>query len=511
MWNPLRLFVRNEAEEYSLSDDNVLKAFYGALSQLSSSGVAVNEQTAMRSTAVLACLIVRAQTVSTLPVDVLRQNADGSKTHDIETPEYRLLSIAPNDLMTSKEFWRWKQLREDTTGNAYARIVWDGYEPREIWPLTGPQPALVIDRATRTAAWNYTGDNFTPAGPIPLRDVLHFKSAVLTSPYEGRSLISLASEAIGVSIGTEQFFARLLGNGSHFPGYLETDRDLTPEDYKAISEQLKGFSGLLNAGQVRIFDRGLTYKQNDMSLKDAQLVEQMRWQLQQICSVFRVPMAAVQDLTNGTYSNTEQQDLSLAKYTAQPICVDTEAVIRHRLFAMKPAYSARFNIDSMLRGDYKTRTEGDAMLVRAGIIAPNEGRAHYDLNPVKGLERPRAELTLGTVTEDGLIHGPAAPLDAPPPAAQPATASAMLAPILSDAADRIRARFEADAKRGRSRADTEKFASEKLAPIAAACAAAGIPFDAAAFLADALEKNPLAGSGDTPGNMESPASGTEEE
>ena len=51
-----------------------------------------------------------------------------------------------------------------------------------------------------------------------------------------------------------------------------------------------GFAGVLQAGVMRIFDRGLKYRQNDMTIKDMDLSPQMKWQLQQICSIFRVPL-----------------------------------------------------------------------------------------------------------------------------------------------------------------------------------------------------------------------------
>ncbi len=500
--NPLRWFgPRNMADSYTIGDDRILEAFYGAVSALSSTGIRVNRETALRSTAVLACLIVRSETFSSLPVNVLRE--EGRNTiRDTSHPSYRLLAISPNPMMHAGEFWRWKQLTEDIHGNAYARIVWKGYTPQEIWPLFGAKPALVVDSQTRQAAYNYTGDCFTPANAYPVREIMHFKGPVLGtgglgtgvdasiytagagSPFEGRSLIDLASDTIGISLGGEQFFGRLLGNGNHFPGYLETDATLDEKDLAAIGKQLKGFRGIFQAGFMRIFDRGLKFKQNTMSMKDAQLTEQLRWQLQMICSIFRVSMAMVQDLTNSTYTNSEQQDLWTAKYTMTPICVNTERVVRFRLFDRQPAYRHVHNLDGLLRGDYKTRAEGDAALARVGILLRNEGRGHYDLNPVPGLDVPLAELTEGTVDEQGLIH---LPIPAPgAPAAGAASAQAVLEPVMRDAVTCIRRRYEADVAKGRSSEDTVSFAATKLAPIAEAYARAGLAFDAGAFIALAL-------------------------
>lgn len=476
-FNPLRWFLRDEAEEYSIGDDAVLRVFYGAMAALSSSGVKVTQETALRSTCVLACLIVRAETFSTLPSEVVR-SVGRYRIPDQTHPVSRLLTIGPNDIQTAPEFWRWKQITEDVTGNAYARIVWRGEkEAVEVWPLTGTPPIVFPRKDKGTFVYQYSGDDFTPANVYLASDILHFKGPVLRSPYEGKSIIDLISETIGVNIGSEQFFARMLGNGSHFPGYLETDKVMSDEDFAAISTQLKGFGGIMRAGEVRIFDRGLKYQQNKMTLKDAELTTQLRWQLQQICSVTRVPMASVQDLTNGTYSNTEQQDLALAKHCITPICVNTEAVVRHRLFAREPEYGYKFKLDGLLRGDYKTRTEGEAALVRAGILARNEARSFENLNPLPGLDIPLAELNLGTVDKDGMIHAPAQ--------AEAAVVSA-LAPIIAEAAAEIRRRRAADVGKGRSLDDTITFARPKLAALCDAHEAAGLAFDADGFLAECL-------------------------
>ncbi|MCK9521285.1 MAG: phage portal protein, partial [Dehalococcoidia bacterium] len=143
--NPMSWF-RNETT-YTIGDDAVLQAFYGALSVVSSSGVRVNKDSALRSTAFLACLIVRAETHSALPVDVFRKEGRNRFPAD-DDPVSKLFSVAPNDLMNSGEFWRWEDLREDISGNAYARVVWRGYDPVEIWPLFGDAPRLVWDKAT---------------------------------------------------------------------------------------------------------------------------------------------------------------------------------------------------------------------------------------------------------------------------------------------------------------------------------------------------------------------------
>ena len=260
---------------------------------------------------------------------------------------------------------------------------------------------------------------------------------------------------------------------------------------------------------MRIFDRGLKYQQNPMSLKDAQLSEQMRYQLQGICSVFRVPMAMVQDLTNGTYANSEQQDLWLAKHTITPICTNTEGVLRHRLFARRPEYFAKFNLDGLLRGDYKTRAEGDATLVRAGIINRNESRGHFDYNPAPGLEVYLSELNLGTVVRGRHDHGPRhrGPAETAGHSRRRRRHAAATGPTRAAGGRPARPLHprrrrlhppplgDATARRAARTRRPSPSPPTKLAPLAEAYPAAGLAFDSAGFVAQAL-------AGDAPGIIE---------
>jgi phage portal protein BeeE len=118
--------LRNRRESRSAVDALAQAFFYGG--GVSASGVRVTAETALASVAVAACIEVRAETFSALPGGVFQK--DGRMRtplpdHDVA----RLLFDRPNDLMTSGELLRWKQIRQDTAGNAMLRIIWRGGRP----------------------------------------------------------------------------------------------------------------------------------------------------------------------------------------------------------------------------------------------------------------------------------------------------------------------------------------------------------------------------------------------
>ncbi len=66
------------------------------------------------------------------------------------------------------------------------------------------------------------------------------------------------------------------------------------------------------------------------------------------------------DLSKATFSNIEQQSLEFVKYTLTPWISRWEASLTRSLLNRdeKKKYEIRFNVDGLLRGDYKSRMEG---------------------------------------------------------------------------------------------------------------------------------------------------------
>ena len=55
-----------------------------------------------------------------------------------------------------------------------------------------------------------------------------------------------------------------------------------------------------------------------------------------------------------------------------------------KLFGRSSDVYIRYNVDSLLRGDFKTRMEAHATSIQNGIRTPNEVRALEDMLPLAG-------------------------------------------------------------------------------------------------------------------------------
>ena len=437
-------------------------------------GRRVSAPDAYFSDAFRACLLAKSRPIAALPVHVYERTEQG-REHSRDRGALaleRLLRTRWHPFLSASEGMRWLIDTKDVLGNAFVRVDYDGAGmPRALYPVTGGdvEPALT-DRGEPCYKVG-VGDQWTPAGVYLPHEVVWVKSPVIDRDcLKGVSLAKLASRTLGLSIDLKEFYARLLENGDHFPGYLETDQDLSREDKAEIADSLRDGGGIVSAGVIRLFDKGLHYKTSPLTMADISLIEQQQWILQECCRTLSVPPQEVYDLSRATYSNIEQGAINFLNKTVAPEVAEIERAFNSVLDAMgKGGAYVQWDVNGMLRGDFKTRMEGYQIGTYAGFYTRADVRRKEDMPAIPGLERPlvpAAYYQLDPETGE-LIAPPKAPESAARPDGQ-----AALRAIHADMEERIRARY-AEGDREKARA----FALKVLGPYAAACADARIPYD----------------------------------
>lgn len=447
---------------------------------------------AIYSNAFRGCLLAKARPLSTLPVRVYERKGGVrvAATAEFAMRFATLLRCKWNPFLTAPDAIRWMVMRKDIVGEAFARVQYDRRGmPVAIWPMSG-NPTVEITRQG-TPVFRYGGDTFTDAGAYLENEIVWVKSPILDKDgIHGRSLAQLAASEIGLSINLTTFYDNMINGEGNFPGWLETDQQLTSNDVERISSQLSDGGGVVNAGKIRLFDRGLTYKTTGQSMVDLNLVEQEKWVLQEVCRTLSVPPSEVYELSNGTYSNTEQQALSFATKTLTPECVVLETALSSILWGagLEDCY-VQLDMNGLLRGSYNERMEGYRIGIYAGVYSPNEVRAKEDMAPYEGGDEYLRATAYSTVNpETGEVTPAATAHNNPDPqpggngdserddgqgdGRDPAAMGTALAIVHNDMRDRIRERYEAKGDGDSFR----RFAANVLAPMAAACEAGGIEY-----------------------------------
>lgn len=364
----------------------------------STSGKAVNERTAMQTSAVYACVRILSESIAGLPLHVYRYQADGSKERTADHPLQRLLHDEPNKEMTSFVFRETLMAHLLLWGNAYAQIIRDGRGyPVSLYPMLPDR--MTVDRDPNDElVYTYQSDK----GQVKLRreNVLHIPGLGFDGLI-GYSPIAMAKNAVGLALATEDYGATFFANGANPGGVLEHPGVIKPDQVERLRESWQSQFGGANAHKVAVLEDGLKFHQMSIPPEEAQFLETRKFQINEIARIFRVPPHMVGDLEKSSFSNIEQQSLEFVKYTLGPWVIRWEQSLTQALLlpGEKAAFSIRFNLDGLLRGDYQSRMQGYSVGIQNGFYSVNDVRALEDMNLLTEAEGGNAHVLNGNMVK----------------------------------------------------------------------------------------------------------------
>ncbi|MCR4704624.1 MAG: phage portal protein [Lachnospiraceae bacterium] len=354
----------------------------------STAGKAVTERSAMQMTAVYACVRILSEAIAGLPLHLYHYLEDGGKEKALDHPLYMLLHDEPNPEMSSFVFRETLMTHLLLWGNAYAQIIRNGKgDVVALYPLMPNR--MTVDRDEKGQLYYSYQMSNTDAptmlgGTVILKpaDVLHIPGLGFDG-LVGYSPIAMAKNAIGLAIATEEYGARFFANGATPGGILEYP-GVIKDPEKVRESWNRGFSGSQNAGKVAILEQGMKYTPITISPEQAQFLETRKFQTNEIARIFRVPPHMIGDLDRSTFSNIENMSREFVTYTLDPWIGRLEASMHRSLLTEdeKKAYTIKFNVEGLLRGDYKSRMEGYAVGINNGFMCVNDVRRLEDWNLV---------------------------------------------------------------------------------------------------------------------------------
>ena len=362
---------------------------------MAGSGKSVNARTAIQVSTVYACVRVIAETVASLPFSVFEQDKTGSQKA-LDHPLYRILHDEPNPEMTSF-VWREAMLTHLLLwGNSYSQILRAGRgSVIGLYPLLPDH--MEVDRDDK-GKLTYTYST-TSGEQVKLRpeDVLHIPGLGFDG-IMGYSPIAVERNAVGLSIAAEEFGGKFFGNGATPSGILTHPN--TVKNPKALRESwMEAYGGSSNANRVAILEEGMTFTRISMPNNEAQFLETRKFQVEEICRIYRVPPHMIADLEHATFSNIEHQSIDFAVHCIRPWLVRIEQSVNRALFSEKEKgrFYCQFNLDGLMRGSYKERMEGYSIARQNGWMTANDIRNLENQNPIPKEEGGDALLVNGNM------------------------------------------------------------------------------------------------------------------
>ena len=352
----------------------------------SAAGKIVNERTAMQMTAVYACVRVLSESIASLPLHVYRRGPEGNRIKAVEHPLFFLLHNEPNPEMTSYIFRQTLMTHLLLWGNGFAQILRNGKgEVLGLYPLMPNKMSVERDEKGQLY-YKYLRNGDEPP-TLEGNTVILLPENVLHIPglgfdgLIGYSPISMTRNSIGLAMAAEEYGSKFFSNGAAPAGVLEMPG--TIKDVSKIRDSWNAtFGGSANAGRVAILEEGLHFNPITMSPQDSQLIETRKFETTEIARIFRVPPHMIGDLEKSSFNNIEQEALEYVKYTLGPWVALWESYLEKALLSRreKDEYEIHFNMDGLLRGDYKSRMEGYAVGINNGFMCPNDVRRLENLD-----------------------------------------------------------------------------------------------------------------------------------
>lgn len=264
----------------------------------SNTGVSVTEDTAMRSTAVFACVKILAETVASLPLPVYRRLEGGGKERTTRHYLYPILHDLPNPEMTSFELREVLQGHLALRGNAYCYIARDRLgRVVELWPL--PPQHMSIRRVGDLL--QYTLQQSDGMRIFKPDEIWHIR-AFSRDGVVGLSPIAQAREAIGLALATEEFGARFFGSGTNVGGVAKHPGKLSEQGSKNLRESInETYGGLGRSHRVMLLEEGMDFDKVGIPPEDAQFLETRKFQLNEIARIYRIPPHMIGDLDRATF------------------------------------------------------------------------------------------------------------------------------------------------------------------------------------------------------------------
>ena len=356
----------------------------------SHSGVQVNATTALQAVTALACARVIGEGIAQIPLKLHRERPDGGSDLLKDHPLYKLVNATPNDYLTSYEWRETMGLHLVFSGNSYSIVVRTNGQVAELIPLNPRDVTIKTVGTVNTYEVRPSeGRSFT----VQAADMLHIKS-ISWDGYCGLDGIKLASEAIGLSLATQEHGARTFQNGAQPNGVLTTDANLTdPATRQALRESWEStHGGLKNTGKTALLWGGLKWAATATDNDSAQFLETRLFQVGEVCRWARVLPIMVGHADKAmTFASAEQIFLSHAVHTMGPHYARIEQALNRALLTQAERDQGlyfKFNVSALMRGSHADRSAYFAKALGSGgspaWMSVNEVRALDELNPIEG-------------------------------------------------------------------------------------------------------------------------------
>lgn len=376
-------------EEYERKYRRIYSTLYGG------------SERALQIGTVYACGKILGEDVGSLPLFMFERSRDRRESFKAyDHALYEKLHNLPNPETTAISFRESLTAAAALTGNGYARIARNGVgDVSALWQLAPNEVTRERDRSGRTVY--LVAERGGQQKTYGEQDIFHLPGFSFDG-YLGNNVMQYARKAIGLA-DSAQSYAQEFFDNDHTPGVvLEHPGKLTPSAIELIKEAWKRSTA---SHGVAVASEGMKLSSFGQTNDKAQLIEQRKFQVIEICRWFRMQPHKLADLDRAHFTNVEQQDTDYFRSTLRPWLVRWEQAVYRCLLRVdeRTRFYAEHSVEGFLRGDFKTQTDGFRSMLEKGVLSINEVRAFLNQNPIENGDNHHIQLNMTDIRDAATV------------------------------------------------------------------------------------------------------------
>jgi HK97 family phage portal protein len=341
----------------------------------------MNETSALNLSAVWNAVDLLSSHIAMLPLILYRRTGNGGKVRAVEHPLYSVLSIEPNELMTSFQMRQASAIHQELWGDTYIWVCRPGNGIIELWPLN---PG-VTNRDKKNGKIIYRTMVDGKGYEIPREQIIHIPIMTLNG-IDGINPIAKRRRSFMLMQSAEEQSESYYRNSSKPAGVLQLKKALSDEAFKRLKEdwtQMYG-GGAGNHHRTAILEEEGEFKPIQFNAEEIQMLGSREFSVTEVARWFNLPPHKIKDLSRSTFSNIEHQNIDYVQDSLLPRLVRIEQAMTKTLLTRgeQKEYFIEFLVDGLLRGDSKTRYEVYQLARQNGALSANEWRQKENMNPI---------------------------------------------------------------------------------------------------------------------------------
>jgi len=360
-------------DQMEISGDTLLRALLG----LDDDATSMTREKAMQLPTVQACLNIISDTISRLPIQLLKRKRNGDIEIVKNDPRVTLLNDDTGDTLTAKMFWR--AMIEDyymgKGGFAYIRRQFN--------------KVLSIHYVRDEDICIYQ-ENFDPilkdykitvqGRIIPVKDFIK----ILRKTRDGmrsRSIIEDNPLVLSVAYAELKYELANAKKGGAKRGFLEAEKQLTQPAMDALKEGFRRLYGESDENVV-ILNSGVKFHESSATAAELQMNENKESNAQEICKLFGIPASMISGSQTG--NSMTENDMNQFIRACVAVMTDIECSLNRDLLleTEKKSLYWQFDTKELTRGSIKERYEAYKIGLEKNFLQIDEVREKEDMEPL---------------------------------------------------------------------------------------------------------------------------------